>query len=101
MRAGQVSKPYTRLSPLDGLRRRRRSVQVRVLEDGFEVDRFSLTNPRVLRAELRTVYRHLPKGHALVELTGVEEEWLPLGLDRRRRETGLKNSAEALFFLAA
>jgi hypothetical protein len=101
MRSDRISESTRLVSPLDRLRRRSRSVQVRVFEDGFQVDVFALSNPRILRSELRTIYRLLKKGHVLVELTGVEEEWLPLGLDKVRHETSLKNSADALFFLAA
>lgn len=98
---GQLSRQYSSGSSLEKLRRRSRSVQVRVVDSGFEVDCFTVSDPRVLRAELRTIYRHLPKGQGLVQLSGIEEQWLPFGLDRTRSETHLKNSADALFFLAA
>lgn len=100
-RVDQISGFHGYVSPLEGLRRHSRSVQVKVFEGGFEVDRFSLSKPSVLRAELRKIYRVSPKGRVLVELTGVEEKWFPMGLDRVHRETHLKNSADALFFLAA
>ena len=98
---GQISRRYSYGSPLQKLRRRSRSVQVRVVDAGFEVDRFTVSDPKVLRAELRTIYRHLPKGQGWVQLSGIEEQWLPLGLDRTRQETHLRNSADALFYLAA
>ena len=98
---GQISRPYSYGSPLQRLRRRSRSVLVKVVEGGFEVDRFTVTDPLVLRSELRTIYRHIPKGQGWVQLSGVEEQWLPFGFDRTRKETHLKNSADALFFLAA
>ena len=101
MGQGQVSGSYGYGSPLWKLRRRSRAIQVKVVESGFEVDNFTVSNPRILRSELRTIYRHLPKGRGWVQLSGVEEEWLPLGLAHTRQETQLKNSADALFFLAA
>lgn len=101
LRQERISHSYRRVSPLQGLRRRRRSINVKVVEDGFLVDSFTVSDPRVLRSELRLIYRFLPRESGVVHLTGVEEEWLPLGIDRVQSETSLKNSADALFFLAA
>jgi len=74
---------------------------VRVSQHGVEADCFSLSYPSVLRAELRNIFSVAPEGHLLVEFTGVEEAWLPLGLNRVRRETELKNLNDALIFLVA
>lgn len=100
-RVGRISGLHSHVAPLDRLRRHRRSVQVKVLEYGVESDSFSLSNPIILRAELRDIYKHLPRGHYVVEMKGIEESWLPMGLSRVRWETNLRNSADALFFLAA
>ena len=89
------------VSPMQRLRRHARSVQVQVIDGGHEVDRFQVANPRILRSELRSIYRHLSKHGGVVRLEGVEEEWLPLGIDRVRHEMKLDNVADALFFLAA
>ncbi len=92
---------YSSVSPLQRLRRRSRAVQVKVVAFGHEVDAFESCDPQVLRSALRTVYRHLSKGSETVHLSGIEEEWLPMGIDRVRREVKLSNVADALFFLAA
>ncbi len=97
----QITRSYRYGSPLQRLRRRSRAVQVKVVDSGFEVDSFTVSDPKVLRAELRTIYRHLPRGRGWVQLSGIEDEWLPLGIDRTQREVGLRNAADALFFLAA
>jgi hypothetical protein len=99
-RAGQISRFHIHVPPLGALRRHSRCVEVKVLEYGCETDRFSLSDPRALRAELRTM-QGISSEHHVLELTGIEEEWLPMGLNRVRRETPLKSSAEALSFLAA
>jgi hypothetical protein len=100
-RASQISRFHSHVSPLDGLRRHSRSVQVKVFEYGFETCSFSLSDPSALRAELHFIDRLAPRYHVEVELTGVEEEWLPMGLNRVRHETDLGNAADALSFLAA
>ena len=101
VRHGHIVESYDFSSPLQRLRRHTRSVQVKVIDDGREIDSFQVTDPQVLRSELRSIYRHLPKGDAVVRLSGIHEEWLPLGIDRVRREMELGNVADALFFLAA
>jgi len=101
VREDGIGNTRVNVSTLDRLRRRSRAVHVQVLEGGREVDSFTVSDPHTLRSELRSIYRHLPKGEGLVQLKGVEEDWLPLGIDRVRRETGLRNAADALFFLAA
>lgn len=88
-------------SPLPHLRRQRRAVLVRVLARGHEVDAFEVSQPDTLRAALRPVYTYLPQGDADVEFKGIEEEWLPLGIGRRRREAELQDPEDALRFLAA
>ncbi len=98
---GQITRSYRYGSPLQRLRRRSRTVHVKVVDSGFEVDNFTVSDPKALRAELRTIYRHLPRGRGWVQLSGIEDEWLPLGIDRTQREVSLRNAADALFFLAA
>jgi len=101
VRHGHIVESYSCVSPLQTLRRHTRAVQVKVIDGGREVDSFQVANPRILRSELRSIYRHLPKGDGVVRLSGVDEDWLPLGIDRVRREVELDNVADALFFLAA
>ena len=101
VRQGQLSGSFGYSSSLNRFQRRSRSVEVKVIDDGFVVDSFRVSDPLTLRSELRFIYRFLPKGGGLVHLSGVEEAWLPLGLDRKRREVELGNVADALFFLAA
>ena len=101
VRHGHIVESYSYNSPLQWLRRHARTVRVKVMDAGREVDSFQVADPQVLRSELRSIYRHLPRGSSDVRLSGIEEEWLPLGIDRVRRETELGNVADALFFLAA
>ena len=64
------------------LGRRRRSVLVRVIVGGHEVDAFAVSTTRSLATTLGPVYRHLPARDSAVQLTGLEEELMPLGLRR-------------------
>ena len=88
-------------APLSGLRRQRRAVLVRVTAHGHEVDAFDVSEPQTLRAALRPIYAHLPARDGDVRFTAVEEEWLPLGLNRVHREVDLRGLEDALNFLAA
>ncbi len=81
-------------------RRVRRLVQVRVLVGGHEVDAFQASAPQTLRPALRPVYAHLPKHDAAVRFTGIEEDWLPLGIGRARREWRLAGPNAALAYLS-
>lgn len=101
VRHGHVVESHSYVSPLQRFRRHARAVQVRVIDDGREVDSFQLSDPQDLRSEVRSVYRHLQGCSGTVRLSGIKEEWLPLGIDRVRREVELDNVADALFFLAA
>ncbi len=94
-----VSHSYTRSTP--HWQQRTRRVRVRIVEDGHEVDGFEASSPQVLRDSLRPIFAHLPPGRGLVQFTGVEEESLPFGLDRARREVTLLSLEAAESFLAA
>jgi len=83
---------------LKWLRRRYRFVLVRVLDGGREVDGFQASTPEVLVAALRRTYAQLT--YESVELKGVEEEWLPLGIGRIRRETEMGSVDAAVSFLS-
>lgn len=83
------------------LKRQRRAVLVRVVTHGHEVDSFLVSEPRTLRAAVRPIYAHLPADNAVVQFKGVEEEWLPLGIGKTRREAELKGLDDALRFLVA
>ncbi len=87
--------------PLRRLWRISRRIEVRILEEGNEVDSFQASGPDTLRAALKPIYRHLPPRGATVCFTAIREEALPLGLHRERREAELTNLNEALAFLAA
>ena len=100
-REAQFAPSYTRSRSLDRWYSRSRSVMVRVFDDGREVDSFQSASAETLRAELRPIYRHLPKGSGTLQLLGVEERQLPLGINRSRREVQLSNLVDALTFLAA
>jgi hypothetical protein len=80
---------------------RRRRVIVRVLDGPREVDRFQSSSGTILREAVRPVYRHVARNRLTVQFTGVEEETLPLGIRRTRREIPLANFGDALMFLAA
>jgi len=86
---------------LPPLRRQRRAVLVRVITWGHEVDAFEVSAPQTLRAALRPIYSHLPAQGTTVEFRAVEEDWLPLGIDRARHEAKLRGLDDALGFLAA
>jgi hypothetical protein len=86
-------------SLLARLRQRRRTVRVDVLTLGLLADSLDATRPATLRPAIRSLYAHLPWDGTLVRFTGVEEETLPLGLRRRRREAALPGSRAALAFL--
>jgi len=85
--------------PFAGLRRRERCIAVRVLDGGHEVDSFQVSTAQVLRSEMDIIYSCLPKRGATVLLHGVEEESLPLGINRVRREVDLDNVSAAFSFL--
>ena len=99
LRSTQVLVAYPRILSLERLWRHSRSVDVRVIDWGREVDGFQASDPDTLRAELAPIYRHLPGTGALVRLLGVEEMWLPLGIGRIRWEVALDNEGGALSFL--
>ncbi len=79
----------------------RRAVYVRVVTGGHEADAFQASNPQLLEAALRPVYGLLAGRDDKVELRGIEEEWLPLGIDYVRREEELADLETARAFLAA
>ena len=79
--------------------KRSRSVRVQVLVDGQEQDSFEASSPQGLRDTYRRLAACLPWDGASVRLLGVEEESLPLGLERQRRETSLASIEAALAFL--
>jgi hypothetical protein len=81
--------------------RGRRRVIVRVLDGPREVDSFQSSSGKTLRDAVRPVYRHLTRGRMRVQFTGVEEQTLPLGIRRTRREVPLSNFGDALMFLEA
>ncbi|HEX2987352.1 MAG TPA: hypothetical protein VHS06_04185 [Chloroflexota bacterium] len=84
---------------LSGLRRRERSITVRIFDGGHEVDSFQLSTAQLLRSEMDAIYAHLPKRDATVLFHGVEVESLPLGIMKARREVELDNISAALSFL--
>jgi hypothetical protein len=86
---------------LPQLRRQRRTIEVRVISGGHEVDSFAVSERQTLRAAVRPILAHLPAADADVQFKAVEEEWLPLGLSRSRREADLPSLDDALLFLAA
>jgi hypothetical protein len=83
------------------LRRRRRAVLVRVIAHGHVVDSFEASRPQTLRAALHPIYANLPAEDGTVRFHAVEEEWLPLGFGRVRRESDLADLDDAVTFLAA
>lgn len=93
--------PASPINLAAALRRRRRAVLVKVLVRDREVDSFEVSQPQNLRAALRIVYAHLPTSGAEVRFEAVEEQWLPLGLRRSRRQADLAGLADALDFIAA
>lgn len=84
-----------------GLRRRGRSIKVRILDGGHEVDSFEVSSLDALRSELKAIQPYLPRRAVLIQFQGVQEESLPLGINRIRREVDLGNLNAALSFLAA
>lgn len=86
---------------LGRLRWRSGFVLVTVLDAGREVDSFRASDPEVLVAALRPICHHLPEGDGALRFTGVEEEWLPPGIRRVRREVELDSAEVALSFLKA
>jgi len=81
------------------LRRRDRSIKVRILDGGHEVDSFEVSTADLLRAEMKAIGPHLPKRGALVQYRGIEEQSLPLGIARVRREVELEDLQDAVSFL--
>ena len=64
------------------------------------MDSFWASSPKVLRSAFRPIETHLPRNRAVVQFKGVEEAWLPLGLDRVSHEVELDGFGSALSFLA-
>ena len=95
------SAPLSRPNGPLALKRQRRSIRVRVMARGHEVDVFEVSEPQTLRAALRPVYTHLPAGDGTVAFEGVQEEWLPFGLAHTCQEDELEGLDDALEFLAA
>lgn len=79
----------------------RRAVEVSVYVRGREVDTFSVSDPFVLRAALRPIYRHLPDDDGWLQLRAVSEERRLLGVRRVRNDHGLVDLKTALRFLSA
>lgn len=99
---GAPSSPIpSTVHPFPQMRHRARRVLVRVVADGHELDRFEASDPDVLVAALRPIYAHLPERGAAVRFRGIEEEELPLGIDRVRREVDLAGLGSALAYLEA
>lgn len=84
-----------------GLRRRRRTVRVRVLDGGREVDAFLSSRADVLEVAAQPLRAPRASGNTRIEYTGVEDESLPLGLDHIRRKVPLADLPAAKAFLAA
>ena len=101
LQTAKVPDDYGRAQSLGRLRRRSRSITVRVLDGGREVDSFRASSPKVLRSALQPIETHLPRNRVVVQFRGVEEAWLPLGLDRVSHEVELDGLGSALSFLAA
>ncbi len=99
MRTGKLPARRGPVLSLSGLRRRERSITVRILDGGREVDSFQVATPQLLRSEMDVIYAHLPKRDAKVLFHGVEVESLPLGIMKARREVELDNVSAALSFL--
>ena len=76
-----------------------RSIRVRVIAGGHEVDSFEASGSDTLRAAIRPIYAHLPLLDASVQFSGVEEERGPLGFRRSRRMTDLSGPSAALAYL--
>lgn len=74
---------------------------MRILDGGHEVDSFEVSTLDALRSEMKAIQPYLPKRGVLIEFQGIEEESLPLGISRVRREVDLGDLRAALSFLAA
>lgn len=99
MQRETISIPVSVGRPLfGGLLRSSRSVQVRVLDEGREVDGFLATSPRVLCRALQPILRHLA-GQELI-LTAVEEPRIGFGLGSRRQQQRLPDLDSAIAFLS-
>lgn len=81
------------------LRRQRRLVEVSVRVGPHEVDSLQASSPETLRASLRPIYAHLPAHEAAISYVAVEEESLPFGLRRSRRETSIPGLRSAMSYL--
>lgn len=84
---------------LDRMARCSRSVQVDVFNWGRIEDSFQLSNPKNLGAAIVPICKHLPQEGVAVRLLGIEEQSLPLGIDRTIRQIALCDLSEACSFL--
>ncbi len=79
--------------------RRSRSVLVTITGWGVEMDTFLASDPALLQAALKPIYRHLPETVGVLSFVGIEETSLPMSLVRKRREVPLRDLATVLAFL--
>lgn len=76
-----------------------RSVQVRVIQGGREVDSFQASHPATLRAALAPICRYLSAHSGTLQFLGVESRQILPGLPRRALQIDLANLESALEFL--
>ncbi len=89
---------HTYSFPARAFWRTSRFIEVKVLSRGRVVDRFSVSSQETLRETVRWTCRYLSE-HEVMQFAGVEDERLPLGIKRVRREVALSSLEDALAFL--